>query len=432
MILINLNKIKGSKLLKNSFFNLLSIGFYALAQWWILSFLSHQQAFYEMGIYSYAISFVTPLVVFFNLNLRYLYLSDNNSHNQFSHYWTLRIASFFCAGLLIFFLTLFLKIDFFSKLLIYGVFGYKTIEALSDMLFAYQHKKQTLVNIAKSIFIRSVLIALFFTFTFIYFHNILLSLLSLVIVYFFTFYFLDKNFFLPISIRKELANLNIIESIKRPEFRNTVKKLFFQGLPIGTASLIYSLIVVVPRFFISSYLDIKILGIYSAIYYLFSSLLLVAIAFADASIPNFVRLFAEQQYKSFWKLLISYLIIVFICFFFASIVTYFYGDMFLEIAYGPTFGKYKFLFILGLIVTLIEVCSKFIFTALTSIRLFKFQPWIQLLTLILISFSCYFFRNSLSLTNIVIIQGAVYLIQFIVGISYLKIGLSAFNSGQNQ
>lgn len=64
----------GSIVFQNSILNLISIACYALAQWWILSFLSHQNALYELGIYSFAISIVTPLVVFLSESSVHLYI----------------------------------------------------------------------------------------------------------------------------------------------------------------------------------------------------------------------------------------------------------------------------------------------------------------------------------------------------------------------
>lgn len=412
-----------SKILKNSFLNLLSIGIYAGVQWWILSFMAHSHELEQIGFYSYALSVITPIAVFANLNLRYIYVSDNNNQFQFIHYWALRVTLFLLSAFFVLLFILFAHKSLIVSLLICGIFIYKAFESFSDMFFACHHKAEENQKISKSIIIRSGLIFLSFTLSFYFFKSILLSLLFIVVSYIFSFLSVDKKT-LPEKIKKEISPLlGFYSFLKNKDFQNQLKKLFNLGLPMGIGSLIYSLIVVVPRFFIDSYIGVDSLGIFSAIYYLFTALLLVSIAFADASIPRFVKFYHEGNIASFKRLMLVYQFSIIVIFLLVCLTVYYFGDEILKLAYGNNFGHFKMLFLYGLIVTAIEVMSKFAFTGLTSLRILKHQAVIQVLTLIIITSSCYFFRKDITLEKIVFYQGIAFGFQLIAALFFLNYGL---------
>jgi O-antigen/teichoic acid export membrane protein len=386
--------------------------------------MAHKNAYEQIGKYSYALSVVTPIAVFSSLNLRYIYVADNNKKFEFIHYWALRVILFIAFGLILYTFSILWFENVIVLFLILGVFCYKAFEAMSDMFFATHHKAERNKYISRSIVIRSVLIFAAFTICFSRTKNIEMSLVFIILSYIFSFFLIDYKG-LPEKEKNEITPLwSFFTEFKKKDFRCKLSKLFFIGLPMGISSLIYSLIVVVPRFFIDTFIGVEELGFFSAIYYLFSALLLVSIAFADASMPRFVKLYHVKNVYQFKKLLFSYLISVVIIFLIGSCIIYYAGDTILALAYGSDFRQFRLLFLYGFIVTAIEVMSKFVFTALTSIQYLKHQAVIQLCILVIIFFECYFFRNDLTLKSIVLYQGIAFGVQLFVAIFFLYRGLN--------
>lgn len=183
--------------------------------------------------------------------------------------------------------------------------------------------------------------------------------------------------------------------------------------------MIYSAIVVIPRFFIEKYIGITELGIYTALYYLYSAILLISIAFADAALPRFTAYQFENDHNSFWSLLRKYIYGTLIVIFLGAGFFWFIGPPFLKLAYGNIFEGFTRLFIMGLFVTGIEIINKFLVTCMTAKRILVLQPLLNLVTFVNLGVSCYFLSTNMTLYTVLWAQGIVFSIQMVLNVMVL-------------
>jgi len=400
-----------SNLKRNTFWSLLSIGTYAAGQWWILSFMARMGKVEQIGYYSLALSVVTPLAVFSNLNLRYLYVANRASDLAFSDFLSLRKWMFVITLLIILAVAFFSKYELIIKLLIITVGIYKLTESVSDMYFAFHQKNEQMSFITRSILIRSSLLFVFFTATFYFTKDILVSSCVIVLIYLTTLLFIDSRL-ASVKFNFVGGGLQFLKGNNRAYYKK-LYRLFIMGLPMGMSLMIYSAIIAVPRFFIEKYIGIEQLGIYSALYYLYSSIVLISIGLADAALPSFVRLDNSGDQKAFWTLLFKYskLTVVFIagCVLIVSL----FGDDLLTFSYGSLFSTYKELFILGIIVSGFEIINKFLSVCMTAKKILNLQPILSLVTFVNILFMCVHMRADITLTKVLYAQGFAFGFQMI-------------------
>jgi O-antigen/teichoic acid export membrane protein len=393
---------------KNSLWSLASICSYSIAQFWILSFMARMGDIDQIGFYSLALSVTTPLIVFSNLNLRYIYVTDNSVNYQIQDYYRLRLIVSLFVFVAVMILNYFLKYNLLVKFLIIIVTFYKILETLSDLSFAIHQKRQQMHLISRSIFFRSFLILLTFTISFYLSRDILVSSIFILVSYFFSFVIFDY----PIikNVENNSFDLFNIQNVNL----ESLKKIFLLGFPMGVSLFIYSLFVNVPRFFIEEYLGVEDLGIYSALYYLYSSTLLITIAFTDAALPHFTIYEQRNDHYLFKKLLYKYinLAIFFVSFF--SIIIWLSDGFFLRVAFGNSFSSKNDIFLIGFLITGIEILNKIVSTALIAKRKFKIQPYINFLSLVVLIFLFILFRESLSLIKVLYFQAIALSLQLLM------------------
>ncbi|MCA6444533.1 MAG: oligosaccharide flippase family protein, partial [Bacteroidetes bacterium] len=269
-------------------------------------------------------------------------------------------------------------------------------------------KRQQMHLISRSIFFRSFLILLTFTISFYLSRDILVSSIFILVSYFFSFVIFDY----PIikNVENNSFDLFNIQNVKL----ESLKKIFLLGFPMGVSLFIYSLFVNVPRFFIEEYLGVEDLGIYSALYYLYSSTLLITIAFTDAALPHFTIYEQRNDHYLFKKLLYKYinLAIFFVSFF--SIIIWLSDGFFLRVAFGNSFSSKNDIFLIGFLITGIEILNKIVSTALIAKRKFKIQPYINFLSLVVLIFLFILFRESLSLIKVLYFQAIALSLQLLM------------------
>jgi len=405
-----------SNLRENSFWSIISVGSYAAAQWWILSFMARQGKIDQIGFYSIALSVTTPLVVFSNLNLRYLYVSDNRTNFEFSDYINLRKIMILTMQMLICIVAFFSDYNRYTKLLIVSVGLYKLIESVSDIYFAFHQKSENMKMITKSVLIRSLLIFVTFSLCFYLTGDILICALFIICIYLTTLLSID----IP-SIKPKLysSTISFTKLFKSGDHTQNLIRLFKVGFPMGASMMVYAAIIAIPRFFIEKNIGIAQLGIYTALYYLYSAILLVAIALADAALPRFTSYEQNNDQFAFWSLLRKYIFgtVVVICF--GATFFWYFGSQFLKLVYGSLFAAYSKIFILGLFVTGIEIINKFLSICMTAKRILVLQPFLNLMSFVNLGIICIFIGKNITLYSILAAQGIIFGIQMILTIIIL-------------
>lgn len=228
-------------------------GSYAASQFLTILLIGRFLGAESVGIYSFALAIVTPLLIFLNFGLRMQLMTDIKGEIPVSVY---KKAQFIASSLgvivsIIICFIFHLKYELSLIILILAIM--KAVEYQSELYYGYlQRNKQNKV-VSISLFVKSV--------TFItsvclgiYFKNTLLQIVVYsAIAYCLVGYFFDKK-----TIRKKIEIIN--ENLKR-EYLLKILKI---GLPLSLSTLLISLNVNFPRIILGKY-DISQLGYFASI-----------------------------------------------------------------------------------------------------------------------------------------------------------------------
>ena len=141
--------------------------------------------------------------------------------------------------------------------------------------------------------------------------------------------------------------------------------------------MIYGFITACPRYFIEYYIGNFDLGIFTAITYLTSSLIIVANALADTSLPRFGNYVRDRQPKNFVKLLRNFIAATIVICSAGMLIATWQGEFILEHIYSASFIPYIQILVLSICMMAMEVINKFMANRSEGTRLNSSHPSIS-------------------------------------------------------
>ncbi len=242
-------KILKNKSTKNYSFLFIANLLGSASQWIILTLIAKIYGTNEMGSYSLVIAFALPLYAFFTLQLRNIYVADQEGKYHYSTFLNLRALS----ALLFLFCMLFIGAVFYRPLFLIFLFVglSKFIEMFSDIIHAYFHKKQLIQIYCKQLIYRSILAITLNLVFFSFFKSFQLALISLPLAYLIVllvdFLLISKQTSISFSIT----------------WNENIKRMVYTGLFSGCSLLLVYMLPGIPRFFLEKVSGKFNLGIFS-------------------------------------------------------------------------------------------------------------------------------------------------------------------------
>ncbi|AZV45335.1 polysaccharide biosynthesis protein [Peribacillus asahii] len=387
----NFKKIYVNNQKKFSKFSWLFFGnvIYALSQYVLLITIAKLGQIEMVGQYGLALALTAPLLMFSNMNLRSIWISERKM--KFDDFVGSRII--INSSLLGFFLILVFFLDYNekTKTIILLVFCLKIIESFSDIYYAQLQKQQMLESIGKSLILKSIISVALFSLSMIVWGNLILALLIQIFGFIVLFYIYEYRI---VNI-----NLNFKLFLKKKNF----KLIIVKGFPLGVAGLLISLNVNIPRFFIEKFLDISLLGYFIAISYLLQSLNTFIASLSQFFLPLLSRKYDEDLsiFKDIcWK------IIIFMVGFSIIMISIFWflGEEILLVVYDKSYMDYKNILILLSIAFSFNFLSTMLETILNSMRKYVIQSKNVFISFVCVTIFSLFLLPSLGL------EGAAYAI----------------------
>lgn len=388
-----LKLIKKNKSLKtNATFALIANIVYAVSQWLIIAYLAKSGATEKLGIYTLAIAVISPVFLFFGMNLRSVQVTDAKEENTFQEFFGLKVITAFFA-IIMSFLLLPLFFDDIRVVLVYILIVIlKTFEMFSELFHGEKQRKEHIILISISTIIKSI----FYFATFIFVYNITLSistallfsvLTSCIIISIIDFYYLGRG------IKKV------------PVFhKNALIKLIKVSLPMAFVLALLSIYTHIPRYFIEFFADRKVLGFFSAVSYvaLIGAMLINAVS--QTVSPRLSYYLKEKMLDKYIKLMLKMQIIAFVVSIIGVFIAFSFGQRLLILIYGNEYAKFYNVFFLLTIGYSINYLASMVGTGITSARMFKEEMYVNIITVaceVLICFILLYKMSSLNILNIV-------------------------------
>jgi len=298
---------RGLSLTSNFVWTFAGNGIYALCQWAAIVCLAKLGSVEMVGIFALALAITNPITFLANLQLRVLYVTDQKSKYPFAQILGLRLV----LGAIAFVIMLAVcRVAGYSQnttivILLVGVAF--LIDSISENYYAIAQRRERMDRIAQSQIYRGLLavaaLGLIVRFT----GNLAWAALGLVIgriLVFLTFDTARKTFTLAgsnaASPESTLPPNSFFWARVAPhwDFRNQVRMLWI-AIPLGIASILISVNINMPRYFIEHYRGAHELGIFSALTYIPTAMMMVATALGYAVFTPLSRLYAQGEMRRF-------------------------------------------------------------------------------------------------------------------------------------
>jgi O-antigen/teichoic acid export membrane protein len=316
----------------------------------------------EVGLFGLALSLSAPVLLFLNLQLRAVHVTDADEEYRFGEYLALRILTCFVAPLV---LLLIGWIGGYSAevLLVLACVGTtKIVESLSDVFQGLQQKHGRMDAVAWSQLLRGllglVLLALGAMFT----HMALFGAIGMLVATVGTFLALD----LPFARRFGVS--------LRPEWRSTrLRALLVVSFPLGLVMMLSSLSTNVPRYILERYEGPDGLGVFAAMAYILVAGSTVVNAVGQSIAPRLAEAFARGRMGEFHRLrflLLGVGAMVGTAFIAGS---HWFGEEVLTLLYTAEYAAHSSVFSLLVVAGAINFLAAFSGFSATATRSFKGQ-----------------------------------------------------------
>ncbi len=379
-----------------------------------------------LGRFTFALAVATPVFVFTDLNLRSVQATDVGHEFLFKHYLGLRLITIAAAMSIVGLMCLLAGYQHETAIVLLLIGLTKAFESLSDVFFGLFLQRERVDYSAKSIIIRSLASLLGFAVG-VHFAGLSGGILALVatraaLVVLYDIRNADRllgiepyqgegenregaGWFSALSMLRELGSC---------------ARLAVLALPLGAATVLASLIVNVPTYFIAYYFGEQQLGYFSALSYTTVATNMFVRALGTSMIPSLARSFSTER-RVFLGLLVKAEAVVLLVGFASVVVVMFLGKEILQLAYTDEYAPFARLFTALTIVSVMSAMATVLSLATTSARLFMTQLAIYSLNLAFVLGACWTLVPRFGLWGVVYVLGASAL--FRIAIYFLVLAL---------
>ena len=130
---------------------------YAACQWMALIAIARLGTPEMVGEFAFALAVTSPIIIFFNLNMRAFQATDIKGEYLFIDYLFARLTQTVLALLTIFIVVTVSGYASSIVLIVAGVSLYKAIESISDIYYGRMQKREKMSRIGRSIALRGML-----------------------------------------------------------------------------------------------------------------------------------------------------------------------------------------------------------------------------------------------------------------------------------
>lgn len=398
-----------SNLKKNYFWNTLGTTLLSFNSLFLMIIVTRINGIADGGIFSF--SFATAGIInFIALYFGRTYqVTDDNSIFSESVYVISRYATSIVAFMITILFTLICQYELSKSLVLIFLCLVKCLEAVSDIYYGIVQKKGKLYIAGKSLTYKSLLSLIGFIVIDLITKDIVICCLYLVVVNVLFIIFYD--------------NYNAKKEIKIDyTFRyDVVKKLLKISVHTFLFTLIVMVIVNIPRYFIDWLLNNEEQGIYGIISMPATFIMLFAQFILQPSLVKLSVFYQDKNKGDFNKTVFTISVVILASLLLVLPVTYFLGIPVLELIYGVNLSAYRFLLILVVMGSDLYAVSNVLLNALIVVRCTKEQLVLQLIVLLVSTFSCYYLVSFFGIEGGIVSYFIILVLEFICYLGLYKV-----------
>lgn len=329
----------------------------SFSKWIILIIFINFLTTYDTGLYTFAFALTGPFILFANMRLRIIYVVSELEN--FNDYLVTRIITNICAMFIIS-LIAFIFYENYLYIIIMVAF-IKSIELISDMLYAVLHRQNKFETIGKILLLKSLVTITAVLISTYLFSNIYISLVIYILV-------------LITLLVIEYVYIKRYFTFKKIE-GNEIKRILYAGVPLGLVQLVTSFTASLPVLFLEKTASIELIAVFSSINYLMVIATMFMSTISQVYLVNIKNKLELKDYKGLRNLIYNKLLKIGILFSFVGILfTSLLGSIFIEFIYGDVFAQYSGILVILSIAILFNFISWIADTVLMAMQYYKIQP----------------------------------------------------------
>ena len=379
----------GLSLKSNFIWTFFSNVVYAGCQWLMLIALAKLGTPATVGTFALGLAVTGPVIMFTNLQLRGVQVTDAKREYKFGDYLGLRLLSIALSLVAFVVVVLFSKYSVTTAIVVLTIGVTKVFDSLSDIIYGLLQQREKMDRIAISRILQGVLqlavlsIALWLT------HNLIVAVLGMAIVSGTITLIYD----IPNAIRLLKAEKGEVGSgiyLIRPNWSKTnLLKLVKLCLPLGVVMLAISLNYNVPQYFIENNVGVYELGVFAALLSLTMIDTQVISALGQVASPRLSQYFAKGEIKSFQVLTLQLVAIGALLGGLVMLVSVYFGKKIIMGFFGPEYARYFTTFIWLMIGSWVTNVTMILGYGITAARRFNVQLAIAVIVLLTTTTLCY-------------------------------------------
>lgn len=384
---------------------------YAGCQWGMLMVLAKLGSPEMVGQFTFGLAVTAPVIMFTNLQLRAIQVTDAQKQFLFADYLGLRLISTGLALLIITIISFSSGYQMETSLVIFLIGLAKATESISDVFNGLVQQHERMDRMAISLIIKGPLSLLLLGIGVYVSGKVFWGVLGLLIVWIFVLFGYDiRSALLVIKQRSKL----------RPNWHwQTLIKLLLLSLPLGFVMMLISFNANIPRYFIERYLGVRELGIFAALAYFIALGNMIVSALGDASISRLAQYYANGNRIAFRNLLFKLVGIAAVVGVIGVLVAIVAGRPILTLLYRPEYGEQTNLFVCLMVVAGINYMSSFMSYGITAARYFRIQIPLFMTVAIVSAMTCFWLLPKLGLLGgaIALLLGSI--VQFMISLAVI-------------
>lgn len=358
---------------------------YAACQWAMLVVLAKTCTAETVGIFALALAVTTPVIMFAQLQLRWVQGTDASRKYAFHEYVQVRLLTTVCAFVVIALVCVASRYSkpVFSAVLAAG--AWKCVEGLSDILYGLFQQHELIRVISISMILKGILSLLVFCGALLGTKDVAWALCAVTAVSAVVLGCYD----IPCACRLRSqptpyeVGWRALTAFPRMFSKRRLLQLASLALPLGFVQMLVSLSANVPRYALQRWFGSREIGIYSAIAYFIIVGNLVVNAFVQSASPRLARHAVGGELSQFRRLLLSMVGGAAALGVAGILASALIGKWLLGLCYGPQYAANYGALVLLMIGGAITYIAWMLGAGMTAAQIFR--PQVPLLTACLVS-----------------------------------------------
>jgi O-antigen/teichoic acid export membrane protein len=366
----------GLSLSHNFIWTLIGNGVYAACQWAIVVVLAKLGNPSLVGKLALAMAISVPITLLANLQLRAVFVTDLQNKYPFGQMLGARLFLVVVSLAAVAFICKISSYDALSKEVIMLISMSQLVDCLSENYYGICQRYERMDRIAKSQIARSALSLLGFASTLYVTHNLLLAVVAVVcarVVVLLAYDAGQPTFTLGSSLYDLNAHMGLAERIRPHWNLRSQLEMIWVAFPLGAVAIVGALSVNIPRYAIQHYLGQSDLGIYSALNYIPTALLMLTTALGNAVFATLVRLYFHGDLVTFRRLILRGSGVCLAIGMAGLTVSAVAGSQVLAFLYRPEYGRHVDVLLWLMLAAAVGSVTTFLGCAMTATSQFRVQ-----------------------------------------------------------